>query len=137
MNTYNQTLTTTKKASFWKRLIAMHIDMLLMSIISWLIQMTFKLSDTSEYWIYFGLYYTYGSLMETYYQQTIGKMILKIRVIKTNGEKPEFLSSFYRNFGKVVSTLPLFYGYLRVLAPHQRQTIHDEIGNCLVIETRQ
>jgi len=112
----------------------MTIDTILISTISLLIQMTFKLPDIIEYWAYFGLLYTYNILMDSYHQQTIGKMILKIKVIKTDGAKPDLLSSFYRNFGKIVSALPLFYGYLRILAPHQRQTIHDELGKCLVVE---
>jgi uncharacterized RDD family membrane protein YckC len=73
--------------------------------------------------------------MDSYHQQTIGKMILKIKVIKTDGTKPDILSAFYRNFGKIVSAIPLFYGFLRILDPNQRQTVHDQLGKCLVIES--
>jgi uncharacterized RDD family membrane protein YckC len=114
----------------------MLIDVTLLNIITWIIQLTFQFSDTVDYWLFFGLYYTYSTLMETSYQQTIGKMILRIKVIKTDGTNPELLSSFYRNLGKLISTLPLFYGFLRILAPHQRQTIHDELAKCWVIENR-
>lgn len=127
--------TSTKKASFWKRLIALIIDIILLSIFSWLIKMVFRLSHTSEYWFYFGLFYTYHIFMDSYHQQTIGKMILKIKVIKTDGTKPDLLNAFYRNFGKVVSAIPLFYGFIRILDPHQSQTVHDQLGRCLVIES--
>lgn len=62
---------------------------------------------------------------------------MKLRVIEVNGQKPGLKNSIYRNFGKIISAIPLFYGFLRILAPHQRQTIHDEIGKCLVIDMGQ
>ena len=61
-------------------------------------------------------------------------MVLRIKVILTDGTSPKLLDSFYRNVGKLISTLPLFYGFIRILAPHQRQTIHDELAKCLIIE---
>lgn len=83
----------------------------------------------------FILFYCYGTIIEHYKQVTLGKIIMKLKVIGTDGQRPTMLNSFYRNFGKIVSVLPFFYGFLRILAPHQRQTIHDELGRCLVIDT--
>ena len=125
---------STKKASFWKRLVAMFIDLTLLNLLTWIIQLTFEPSYAVDYWIFFGLYYAYSILMETNFQQTIGKMVLRIKVILTDGTSPKLLDSFYRNVGKLISTLPLFYGFIRILAPHQRQTIHDELAKCLIIE---
>jgi uncharacterized RDD family membrane protein YckC len=130
-----KTLTATKKASFWKRMIALYIDVFILTIFSGLIGVVFSLSDTSEHWIYFALFYTYNIFMDNHHQATLGKKIVRIKVVKTDGTKPDLLSAFYRNFGKMVSIIPLGYGYLRILAPHQRQTIHDELGKCLVIES--
>lgn len=124
-----------KKASFWKRLVGCLIDTVLLTIVSGVIQAVFGLSDILEYWIYFLIFFAYNMLMDHYFQATLGKMILKLKVIKTDGTTPDILSSFYRNFGKNISILPLGYGYFRILAPHQRQTIHDQLANCLVIDT--
>lgn len=112
----------------------MTVDLVLLSIFSSVIQMQFELSKKMEYWFYFALFYAYNTFMDSYHQQTLGKMILKIRVVKTDGTKPDLLTAFYRNFGKIASALPLGYGYLRILAPHRKQTIHDELGKCFVIE---
>jgi uncharacterized RDD family membrane protein YckC len=133
MNT--KTLTTTQKASFWKRLAAFFIDVFILTIFSGLIGVVFSLSDTSEHWIYFALFYSYNIFMDSHHQATFGKKIVKIKVVKTDGTKPDLLSASYRNFGKIVSMIPLCYGYLRILAPHQRQTMHDELGKWLVIES--
>lgn len=134
MKSQSQALTTTKKASFWKRLIAFSVDYILYAIISRFLGVIFNLPDTIEYWIYFMLFYAYNIFMDYHYQGTLGKMILKIKVIKTDGTKPDLLSAFYRNIGKIVSSLPLFYGFLRILDPNQKQTIHDQLGKCFVTE---
>ena len=124
-----------KKASFWKRLVGCIIDTVLLTIVSALLQALFDFSDIVEYWVYFLIFYAYNILMDHYFQATFGKRILKLKVIKTDGTTPDILNSFYRNFGKNISILPLGYGYFRILAPHQKQTIHDQLGSCLVIDT--
>ncbi len=68
------------------------------------------------------LAYVYFVLMEAYSGQTIGKYLLKIRVIKINGDKVNIMESAIRNIGKVfflpldISVGVLFYwkkGYLK------------------------
>jgi uncharacterized RDD family membrane protein YckC len=72
--------------------------------------------------------------MEYKFQATFGKMILKIKVIRTNGQRPDLATSFYRNFGKIASGLPLGWGFIRLLTPAYKQGIHDEIAKCYVID---
>ena len=47
------------------------------------------------------LAYVYFVIMETYSGQTIGKYVMKIRVVKTNGDKVDVLECAIRNIGKV------------------------------------
>ncbi len=47
------------------------------------------------------LAYVYFVIMETYSGQTIGKYVMKIRVVKTNGDKVNVLECAIRNMGKV------------------------------------
>ncbi len=47
------------------------------------------------------LAYVYFVIMETYSGQTIGKYVMKIRVVKTNGDKVNVLECAIRNIGKV------------------------------------
>ena len=135
MGTQTTILITPRKASFWKRLMAFLIDTILITIFSVVAAGIFGLPDVIEYWLYAGLFYTYNILCDTYHQATLGKIITKVKVTGIDGQKPGLKNSIYRNFGKIISALPLFYGYLRILAPHQRQTIHDELGKCLVVES--
>lgn len=127
-------LTTLKKASFWKRLIACFIDNLTIAIVVVLTSRIFGTVDVVEDLLAFLLFYCYGTIIEHYKQVTLGKLIMKLKVIGVDGQRPTLLNSFYRNFGKIISAIPLFYGFFRILAPHQRQTIHDELGRCLVVD---
>jgi uncharacterized RDD family membrane protein YckC len=126
-----------KKASFWKRLVAYLIDTALLIIASLVIQYIFHLSDIVEQWIFVLIFFGYNISMDYYFQRTLGKRLLKLEVIQTNGTAPNLLSCFYRNFGKYISFLPLGCGYFRILAPHQSQTIHDELGHCFVVEKKK
>ncbi len=47
------------------------------------------------------LAYVYFVIMETYSGQTIGKYVMKIRVLKTNGDKVNVIECAIRNMGKV------------------------------------
>jgi uncharacterized RDD family membrane protein YckC len=94
------TLTILKKASFWKRLIACFIDNLTIAIIVVLTSEIFGLVEIIENLLAFLLFYGYGTITEYYKQLTLGKFIMKLKVIGANGQRLTFLNSFYRNFGK-------------------------------------
>jgi uncharacterized RDD family membrane protein YckC len=127
-------LTTRTKASFWKRLVAGFIDNVTIGLAAFLVFRPFGMAEIVEDALAFSMFYCYGTMIEHYTQVTIGKKIMRLKVIALDGQRPTMMNSFYRNFGKVVSMIPFFYGFLRILAPHQRQTIHDELGRCLVID---
>lgn len=124
---------TIRYAPSWKRLISYVIDMLLI-----------EFSVTIIWWLVFeapislGLVYTisfvYNIIMDYFFEGTIGKMVLRIKVIKTNGRRIDFQASVFRNLGKIVSWLPLGWGYIRLLTPSFPQAIHDELARCYVVE---
>lgn len=135
MTSQSATLAMPKKASFWKRLIAFTIDNVMIAVLVVLIGSLFAMADVLEDFLAFIAYYAYGILLEYYRQRTLGKTLMNLKVIRMNRQKPTLWNSFNRNIGKMISALPYFYGFLRILAPHQRHTIHDELGKCLVIDT--
>ncbi len=59
---------------------------------------------------------------------------MKIRVVNFKGERMSFSVSFIRNFSKIISALPLMYGFIQILAPDVSQTIHDRIAKCYVVK---
>jgi uncharacterized RDD family membrane protein YckC len=134
MTRITKVVTTYRKASFWKRLGACLIDSIIIAVVVVSLDLTFQLAHTITQWIDLFLFYGYNILMDYYCEGSVGKMCFNLRVISANSKPLTILSSFYRNFGKVVSSLPLMSGFLRILAPHRRQTIHDELARCYVVE---
>jgi uncharacterized RDD family membrane protein YckC len=68
--------------------------------------------------------------------QTLGKMAVGLRVVNRDGEKPTFAQALVREtFGKLVSGLPLFLGYLWMLWDGEQQTWHDKMAATYVERT--
>jgi len=72
-------------------------------------------------------------LMTLFNGQTLGKIFLKIRVIKKNGRRFSLLDALLRNvFGYSVSQIMLL-GYLWAIVDEEQQTWHDKIANTVVV----
>ncbi len=78
------------------------------------------------------LYYALFESSE--YQATPGKMLLKIKVVDINHERIDVPKAFGRFFGKILSGIILFIGFLMVLWTDKRQALHDQLANTLVIK---
>jgi uncharacterized RDD family membrane protein YckC len=64
--------------------------------------------------------------------QTVGKRIMGLRVVRTDGSRVSGRTSFKRFIGYILG-LPLFWGYLLVLVDNRRQTFHDHFSDTFVI----
>lgn len=66
---------------------------------------------------------------------TIGKHVMKIRVVKTDGKDVTMSDMFMREIvGKFVSGLVFYLGYLWILIDEKGQGWHDKIANTWVVE---
>ncbi len=81
--------------------------------------------------------FVYGSFAEASVKQaTIGKRLLDIKVTDMMGERIDLGVSFGRNLAKVISVVPLFFGYLYSFLNKKQQCWHDIIANTLVVKQR-
>lgn len=64
---------------------------------------------------------------------TLGKMAMGIKVTDLNGEKVSFGRATGRYFGKIVSYLTLFIGFIMVAFTAKKQGLHDMMAGCLVL----
>ncbi|WP_442588689.1 RDD family protein [Pedobacter sp. AW31-3R] len=81
--------------------------------------------------------FMYGSLAESSaHQGTIGKRLLKIKVGDQLGRRISPGRSFGRNTAKILSALPLCFGYLYSFLNKKQQTWHDIAANTLVVKER-
>jgi uncharacterized RDD family membrane protein YckC len=75
----------------------------------------------------------YGAAMESSSSQaTLGKLVMRIRVTDTQGQRVTFGKALGRNLSKWVSALTFGIGYLLAAFSKKSQTLHDMMSGCLV-----
>ncbi|TKB97432.1 RDD family protein [Pedobacter cryotolerans] len=81
--------------------------------------------------------FIYSSIAEASIKQaTIGKRLMDIKVGDLFGNRLDIGTSILRNFAKILSTLPLFIGYLYCFMNKKQQCLHDVMANTLVVKQR-
>ncbi len=126
-------------ASPWRRLVASFVDGLILVFVTLLLMALAQVDWTNPTptqnflfnWIPSWAYYVAFTAL---YGATPGKMLLGIRVVKTNGRPVDWLTALMREVvGKTLSTLPLGLGYLWAFFHPKRQAWHDLIADTLVV----
>jgi uncharacterized RDD family membrane protein YckC len=134
-------------ASFDQRLLASVIDyFILVLVYIFLLLLGFVFVEGKEERIAAGVFmlpmipvfkFIYGVIAEcSAGQGTIGKRLLNIKVTDLKGRKISFGTALTRNMAKVMSVLPLFFGYLYSFLNKKQQCWHDIAANTLVIKDR-
>ncbi len=112
------------KASFFKRFMALLIDQLLFGAVF--------------FWVFFGipvLFLVYETILVSQWNgQTIGKKIMGIRVVKTDGSSVDWVKAFVRSLCRYLSSLALLLGYFWMLWDKDSQTWHDKLAETDVVE---
>jgi uncharacterized RDD family membrane protein YckC len=126
-------------ASFWKRLVAALIDGIIVSIPMRMIMFFVGATnpESALQWSFVSaiVQFLYFTLMESSERQaTIGKSMLHIYVIGTNGQRISFGQAAGRYFSKILSALILCIGYLMPLFTEKKQALHDMIASTYVVE---
>ncbi len=65
---------------------------------------------------------------------TLGKRLMKLRVLDEQGRRLSFGRATLRYFGKIVSYVPLMLGFIMALFTTRKQALHDLIAGTIVIE---
>lgn len=132
-----------KHAGFWTRFWAYLIDMVVIFSISRLIVYpVFRMAGwdlTRNEWyapiviISAVIFYAYFVLMTKFFQQTIGKMVLGIKVISLKNEKLTWSDILFREWiGRFISTTILIL-YAVIAFTKKKQGIHDLFADTTVI----
>jgi len=83
------------------------------------------------------LKFLYGAFAESSASQgTVGKRLLNIKVTDMGGRRISLSVAFGRNAAKIISVLPLFFGYLYSFLNKKQQCWHDIAANTLVVKER-
>lgn len=88
---------------------------------------------------YFGVSIGYGIFMEWQWRgQTIGKRLLRLRVVDEQGLRLQFSQVVIRNLLRFIDMLPVFYlvGTIACLISRRAQRLGDYAANTIVIRNR-
>ena len=135
-------------AGFWRRAVALVIDVILFGIVQMIIIFGFMggmmVGEAGEEtmgaamlgvnlllivigWLYFAL------MESSKLQATLGKMMIGVVVTDLEGNRISFGRATGRYFGKVVSSVILLIGYIMAAFTKRKQALHDIMAKCLVI----
>jgi uncharacterized RDD family membrane protein YckC len=151
-----------KYAGFWWRFLAIIIDGLILGVVKWIIitpilatlgfgaykaATSGQMDETAAIgmvgafagamamvWIFTIIAgWLYFSLMESSkFQGTIGKLALGIIVTDMEGNKITFGRATGRYFGKIVSAIILYVGFMMAGFTEKKQGLHDILASTLV-----
>lgn len=98
-------------------------------------QMEMKLFSVNNLAIIILLKVLYHTFFVWQNGMTLGKYLMKIRVIELKSmETPTLLKSFIRASLRIVSELFFYLGFLLASFLPLRQTLHDKLSDCVVID---
>lgn len=79
-------------------------------------------------WLYFAL------MESSKYQATLGKMAVGVKVTDMEGNRISFGRATGRYFGKIISGMILYIGFIMAGFTEKKQALHDMLASTLVIK---
>jgi uncharacterized RDD family membrane protein YckC len=166
METLTNDQNEVRYAGFWLRFVAYIIDDFIMGFVGFLISLPFiggiifsalgiaENSDNPEnvvmgiagiFGSVFGMVvvlvilgWLYFALMESSKTQaTLGKMALGLKVTDLEGNPISFARATGRYFGKIISGMIMYIGYILAGLTEKKQALHDMMASCLVIRKKE
>jgi uncharacterized RDD family membrane protein YckC len=135
----------TMYAGFWRRLLAVILDGIIVSIpaniFAAALGASFAITGGGIHYRSGGsglqtvLFIVYEALLIAYWNgQTIGKKAVGIRVVARGGQPVSIGMAFVRCLMKIVSGAVLCLGYLWMLWDPNKQTWHDKVADTYVVK---
>jgi len=137
-------------AGFLPRFVAYIIDAIILGIVGWIISIPFGTSYSYGYQMDFNYGYNLnptgtiltaliGLAYMVYFEggrgATPGKMVMKLKVIGTDGRMPiGYGTAVIRWIGKLISTIVIFLGHIWIIFDKEKQGWHDKIANTFVVK---
>ena len=131
-------------AGFWIRFVAYVIDMIVIYAVSSLLntfsfgllnkQLDFPILG-EESLSYVIVMFTYFIAMTYFFSQTLGKMIMKIKVETNKGDKLSFTDIIYRELvGRLLTIFLANLPYLAIAFTNKKKGLHDYIADTVVVK---
>jgi uncharacterized RDD family membrane protein YckC len=100
---------------------------------------TYELADNYSYYLLALLlmlvtWCYYAGMESSPWRGTVGKKLLGLEVCNEDGDRISFTKATGRYFGKILSAMVFYIGYLSMLGNSKKQTWHDSMSGCIVKE---
>ena len=138
------TLSKNFYAGFWIRFVAYVIDMIVIyAVASLLNTLSFGLLNKQvdfpilgeESLSYVIVMFTYFISMTYFFSQTLGKMIMKIKVETNRGDKLNLADVVYRELvGRLLTIFLAYIPYIAVAFTNKKKGLHDFIADTVVVK---
>lgn len=129
-------------AGFWIRVGAKMIDGIIFQIVYYCVTLPLRASSrptlrSSHFWMLELISLTLGISYVVYfngtYGATPGKMALKLKIVRSNGDPISYMRALGRYFAEMLSTLILGIGFMMAGWDEQKRALHDRICDTRVI----
>ena len=118
---------------FGRRLVAYIIDFALISF-SFAILVVFGAESIPDMLAQLAMAFYFIGFWVLWNGQTIGKKIMKIKIITIDGKPLTAGKAMWRYFGYILSSMALFMGFLWIIWDKKHQGWHDKMAKTLVIK---
>lgn len=88
---------------------------------------SFLLLLVFSHWVYF------ATMESSDRGATYGKRLMGLRVVDLQGRKISFARATLRYMAKIVSAIPMMFGYVMAIFTAKKQALHDLIAETLVV----
>ena len=117
------------RAGFWIRMVALFIDLVLVSVLVHIVL------DSGK--AHLLLLAAYGAVMWKFKGATLGGMIFHLHVVRLDGRPMDWSTSIVRALGCFLSLFVAFLGFIWIAVDADRQAWHDKIAGTVVVRLPQ
>jgi uncharacterized RDD family membrane protein YckC len=118
------------------RFVATLIDAIIISVIAGLLGILIKSQFSG--WVSLLIFLLYFIVLEGNYGQTVGKMAVKIKVVREDGTKIDYTAAVVRNVLRVIDLIPYFIPYLLgailIWTSDKKQRLGDRVAHTIVVK---
>ncbi|MGA2854892.1 MAG: RDD family protein, partial [Verrucomicrobiota bacterium] len=130
-----QELLSFPKAGFWERMGAAFLDIVVVGIITGIAHgpLGFLVLFVSGPPVFLIIALAYFAGLWAWKGTTIGGIVLKLHVVRCDGQPVNFLAALVRGLAAALSVFVFFLGFLWIAWDHDKQGWHDKIAGTIVV----
>jgi len=123
------------RAGFWERMGAAFLDIVVVGVITGIAHgpLGFLVMFVSGPPVFLIIALAYFAGLWAWKGTTIGGIVLKLHVVRCDGQPMTFLAALVRGLAAALSVIVLFLGFLWIAWDHDKQGWHDKIAGTIVV----